>query len=851
MVCYVVLNEYLHGKVFLALNFVMDTIFEVIYALFPLLYLSGDGLFSLSSLGILAQQNPFIIIQSFFALILLARKCIFSMRDLDPTYIAQSHWKKVTRKIKVDHLKPWILNKSYNSKIRDQGFGNSDLYRLIVARFESINILSPRNATVEIAGVGVTRISQLHSNQFPVITPHLSKIPVPSASVPETPTGAKSNDHASCTFSCSGSPQKSTETNSSADRNLSRAAIVTNLFCRDPNYKLNGRSIFTTQQNRKCCICGCGCIFIAIGVLLLVFFIGFIENDYKNKCFYNWNGMNWNKSNDDWFELHPELKYFDTNCNYQVVNMFSDYPCNCRQYRRYSNHFENDEFSPQMLESVFVNYNDLQNIYIEENVWELSDKNVEYYFTEEMLNSMQYLQIWNMEYIGINDIWSSYGMSKLQNLEIFRWRGIGSYMGRNTSIPFQAFAKLDKMKAIVLKNIPYLANQEIPDDICNLRQMRYFEMTFAAFIEYIPYDCMAENWKELRFIKFETFPKILYITPEIWKLPHLQTVILTHNGFSVNSKSFDFDTFDGYSNSLATIWLSSANGICGNGSISINNTEYRGFGYLANAIDSGNYNYDNSDLLEFIKKYDPCAATCSTPLGCPPDTWQDGVCSDACNREECNYDGGDCNQLCDCDYDLWFNDKCDNECNTTQCNWDFYQCIDTFGINDTCSSANSTNSDNEWINYTSIDVDISNTPCYVSWIDDTWCDGSCNVESCDYDGGWCDGCVYGSQCKELWDIIDTIPKEEGNSYGNDLVTPDAICDYRDVFVYLFDEFEESDNCSYIFHLIDLNSNGFIGWYEILQFFAFPLGITSHGHWKEKMVQIDCSGCLDNASYYYW
>ena len=406
-------------------------------------------------------------------------------------------------------------------------------------------------------------------------------------------------------------------------------------------------SIFTKQGKRKCLVGGCGCAFIVTGILILIFFIGFIENDYKNKCFYDINFNNNNSNFDsryenEWFELHPELKYFNMNCRYQVVNLFNDYPCNCRYYIRHpNNEIDGVQFSPSLRELTFVKFDDLQNIYINGYL------DTEYFFTKEMLSGMKYLQIWTMTLTGIGNIWSQEGTSKLQNLEIFQWYGTQNEMGFNTTIPFKAFAKLDKMKAISILNSPYIANTEIPDDICNLKEMRYFSMGFAPYVESIPCDCIAENWKQLRFLQFETWPQITYIPPDIWKLPNLQTVVLPDNGFT---------------------------------------QEYRGFGYLSN---DGNISGIDNSLVEFIEKFDPCAFTCSTSMvGCTAPVWQNGVCSHGCNREECNYDGGDCNQLCDCDYDLWCNDKCDLECNTTECNWDFYQCVEIDGVNETCNAIN-------------------------------------------------------------------------------------------------------------------------------------------------------------------
>ena len=854
LVLYVVLNQYFHGKVFISLNFVVDTIFEIVYCLFPLLYLSGNDLFSLSSLGILGQQNGFIIIQSLFAMVTLSRKCIFLMRDLNPTQIAQSHWFKVTRKVKVDHLTPWILNKSYNNKIRYQGFGNSDLYRLIVARFETKNIILRRKSMIEIQGVGNQRISQLNTNSFDLGSSSDLELDLDSnlqqldATDEKTMVSASSPSSASMENNSNGISdelQLKRAKSDSISQNPKESDEKDSSSLHSIRNQLNGA--MNTQQNRKCIVAGCGCSFITTGIMLMMFFIGFIENDYKNKCIYSGNlNDTTNKSNsDEWFELHPELKYFDMDCRYQVVNIFSNYPCNCRQYLRYYNN-ETNYISAEMVELVFLNYDDLQNVFFQGDL----ESNVEYYFTNEMLNRMKYLQIWTMHSIAIGYNWSPEGTSKLKNLEIFGWIGTGAYIGSTVSFPFKQFATLDKMKAIDISNVANLANEKIPDDICNLKQMRLFDINFAPYVEYIPYDCIAQNWKELRWMKFDTFPQILSITPDIWKLPNLRTVILANNGFTVASKSFDLSTFDGFSESLTRVLLASTFGVCHNGSVVINGAEYKGFGYLSNStFSSSDVENDDTKLLEFIQTFDPCAATCSTvTFGCGADVWQDGLCSDQCNRDECDYDGGDCNQLCDCEYDLWFNNECDTQCNTTQCSWDFYQCVQTPSLNETCSleNGNATNSMND-----ASDEDIGSIPCYTLWIDDTWCDAACNVETCHYDEGWCNGCAEDSQCGSFWNELKVIPAEDGSIYGTDLFTKERICQYKDIILHFFDGLDQSDNCSDVFDLVDLNDNGFIGFYELLQQFAFQLGLTTHPHWQEKVTQLDCSACLVNATYYYW
>ena len=886
LVCYVVFNQYFNGKVFLSLNFALDTIFEIVYCLFPLLYLSGDGLFSLSSLGILGQQNGFIFVQSLFAMIFLARKCIFLMRDLNPTYIAKSYWVRVTRKFTIEHdSTPWIIYKAHDSKPgyynQTYRIGNSNLYRLIVEPFDTKSAMSAtraRNTTIEVQATTMDerderdeRDEQLPAETISTINPyhqshpcrvqtntnglavdgHISQLASASASAsPSVSTTPKSeNDGVSkYDFRDPAEPHdsKSPSMNQSPERD--ELSQKNNLSCCSHNYDDKLIDIFTQQRKRKCVIGGCGCAFITIGILIALLFIGFIENDYKNKCFYdinsNLNNSNSNNSNsNEWFKLHKELKYFDVHCQYQVVNMFNNYPCNCRYYARYSTRNESDkvtdEFSPEMVELVFLHYDDLQNIYLQGDSPEISD--IEFHFTKEMLNSMKYLQIWIMDGIGINNIWSSQGMKKLQNLEIFSWRGIGGYMGLNTTIPFKSFSKLEKLKAMVLTDCYHVLNQEIPDDMCNLKEIKYLEIEYLRFVEYIPYDCIATNWKELRYLVVAGILQTTYMPPQIWNLPNLETVLIAGNAFSIAEKSFDFDTFDGFSESLRSVWLPNGVEICTNGTIVIDNVEYKGFNYLGYGRNSTLISDDdNTELLKFIAKFDPCRSPCAiVSFDCYAIEWQNGVCLDECNIEECNYDGGDCNQLCDCEYDLWFNNQCDDECNTTQCNWDFYQCVESVDANETCNVTGG-----DMVNYT--------IPCYVSWTDDTWCDTVCNVESCDYDGGMCDRCDEGTTCNTILHVLQQASSgDDDYKYGYDVLIPEVVCPFKNMLVSIMDEFDTSDNCSVVFDFIDLNHNGFIGWHELVQTFAYRLKTTTPTHWNEKVEQIDCSACVNNVSYYYW
>ena len=58
------------------------------------------------------------------------------------------------------------------------------------------------------------------------------------------------------------------------------------------------------------------------------------------------------------------------------------------------------------------------------------------------------------------------------------------------------------------------------------------------------------------------------------------------------------------------------------------------------------------------------------------------------------------------------------------------------------------------------------------------------------------------------------------------------------------------NCSVLFDTMDINNNGFVGLFEMLQGFAVEIGFDSNYKWQEKIKQINCSMCLTNPSLYY-
>ena len=140
--------------------------------------------------------------------------------------------------------------------------------------------------------------------------------------------------------------------------------------------------------------------------------------------------------------------------------------------------------------------------------------------------------------------------------------------------------------------------------------------------------------------------------------------------------------------------------------------------------------------------------------------------------------------------------------------------------------------------------------CYTSWIGDSWCDLSCGYQSCEFDDGDCDGCT--GHCAQLYEYTITLLATV-NKPADELVTVDELCTAWNLVQVLKDDIRITvTNCTSAFNQIDINNNGYMGMYETLLIASPVFGLDeTDPHYQEKIRQIDCSGCLDNASLYYW
>lgn len=592
-----------------------------------------------------------------------------------------------------------------------------------------------------------------------------------------------------------------------------------------------------SQRKRKVFILTNSVLFIIAGIVIIVSFVSFIKNDYQTKCI-NPNGK--------WLNKHSELRYYQEYCTKKSIRMFNNYPCNCRVFEAFSIDF--NQFNQTQFEASVEHFDNLQavSVFLNTTQSEISTSpSTTFNFTRNMVRNLVYLNVIVLKSIDIGYI--DEAISYANNLEIF--------IMHDNLVPF--YLPLSNMtngiKALSIRVVPHITNTKINESLCDFTQLKYFEINYGPAIDYFPFECVSQKLKNLRYLAIKLMPLMeVEIDVNFWLLPQLKTVILEHDAFL--KSSFNYNNFLGYSNSLVKVSLWDNDDIC-QGNITINNTNYNGFGFLddnstnfSNNNDNNN-NHKNNGLDSFIAQFNPCESICDVKgendyFSCAPSFYKDGICQQECNVQFCNYDGGDCNQLCDsqlCPTNLWFNDVCDSSeysgCNTTDCAFDFYTCISRSN-NDTCFIGFDEDDD---FNFTDSEIEI----CYQVWTEDSWCDLNCNNTECGFDNGACDTSSCLGYCERVHDVI-----RIGGAFEPpyELITVDELCDNFE-FAQTYFGFANG-TCQQVFSEADLNNNSVVGMYELLVASADAWLLTTVPHFNEKLEQIDCSHCLDNQTLYY-
>ena len=224
-----------------------------------------------------------------------------------------------------------------------------------------------------------------------------------------------------------------------------------------------------------------------------------------------------------------------------------------------------------------------------------------------------------------------------------------------TELNWTAIGLLSELKYLNFRE-GYMLSGNVTDHTCNLTQLLFLDFQLTS-IESLP-DCIGTDLQQLGSLSLRGTSKLSYITPKIFtELPNL--VMVTAFWSIINTSSIPTD--DGWkTNNLKSVFLQT--------------TATSGPGACLNMDEL------NEAQIEFINYYHACDNPCEGNVlhqKCSAYNWGDGKCNDHC----CDYDGGDCHQLCPCNVSLWFNDRCDPECNISLCAYDFGSCIMILPVN--------------------------------------------------------------------------------------------------------------------------------------------------------------------------
>ena len=121
------------------------------------------------------------------------------------------------------------------------------------------------------------------------------------------------------------------------------------------------------------------------------------------------------------------------------------------------------------------------------------------------------------------------------------------------------------------------------------------------------------------------------------------------------------------------------------------------------------------------------------------------------------------------------------------------------------------------------------------------------ISSCD--GSSRGACYSGSDCQQAHAIIINLISSVMEPF--ELITVEEVCEHYTQLAGILGADTNEMNCSEAFDRGDLNSNGYIGFWEGIVASAEQWGLLEYAHWEEKLEQLDCSNCLDNRSLYWW
>ena len=604
---------------------------------------------------------------------------------------------------------------------------------------------------------------------------------------------------------------------------------------------------------------------------------------------------------------HPEL-YLWNHCKYptfpfESVNFwenfnnnhdFVKYNCNCREGKidlssfndsftiysnttinSNSNKFEEIFFSTHnnsvacrdmnhiclVVESLLINWDMLEILHIVDNNYTYKPQFTMYLNDTSHYNSI-YLKILHLEGVNIGDLGD----------EIENWKNL-EYLHISNAHFGQRPSTFDKLNKISFFKLQDSFLQSLPSNLCSMNNLRALfieqSLIFSSLfsITQLP-DCIT-NLHSLQSIilvysQINSFPVGLFNMPNIEEIgfPFAENInIQTFLDLINKTNSLDTFTWNKESESFYSFIDSPA----------CEQWDHEYTYWL---------NFEYFDVLDkFFNQTNACDKVCDEDtfqgVFCSPFNFQNGVCNDECNAAACDFDGGDCNQLCQTDspdcysLSLFDNNVCDIGCNTSYCSYDNYECIDTSidiyfppnmsYCNIIINSTNSTNFNQTALADENTNVNTSNL-CDIEWVQDGWCDKNCFThDSCFNDG-------YDCQCHESVDLqtscqsivfwfefLGTISGETEavqqisqsgvcalwsliNAYD---VTQDAFSTSNQLeqaaYEAVIDHYYQQPNCTIAFKQVDIDGNGYIETNEFVFKYRSYFDLN-----YQQAAQIDCA-----------
>ena len=447
--CYVICGNFIRGNVFLTIYFVIDTAFECTYILFPLLSLNNnnDSAVNPKRLALLTQENNgFILLQSLFAIIFITNKSLFLMNQLNPKIIIVKHWQQKllkidvnsdnTSNISVQAQEPWIHNDNYNkrAKICLTNANRSSTKFKHVALYTAITLGYVRErqrnkqTTVTTTATETTKIRAAKENSVTsTVSNARNDLRLDLGTVSNSVSGSISTTLmiANCGLVAGGQTTSSTTSTNRPDatKKHHQSLGVENQEIEKQIYKTEKQSNIT-QLKRKSVIIFCGLLYIVVGLLIVISFTSFIDNEFNDKCLNinsNNNRFNDTYSNGSIIYTTQMRYYYDMYCSQKSIRMFDDYPCNCRQLnidqRNNLEVYGTDTPIPfKYIESMLSKFDNL------EKIWMVGptaneETRAQYNFTSGMIKNLNHLKIFFIQQIDTYCV--SQDISRLSNLEIF------------------------------------------------------------------------------------------------------------------------------------------------------------------------------------------------------------------------------------------------------------------------------------------------------------------------------------------------------------------------------------------------------------------------------------------------